>query len=100
LCAARVSQLTPQSLHITLLRIAAEQFCAGKVAQLCADAARARTMPCSLQMLMRRPWGGRFCGAAAENVTAAAKKKKKRAGWGERVGPRVGKEERLPTDHA
>jgi len=98
LCAARVSQLTPQSLHITLLRIAAEQLCAGKAAQVCA-AARARTMPCSLQMLMRRPWGGRFCGSAAENVTAAAKKKK-RAGWGERGGPRVGKEERLPTDHA
>jgi len=74
LCAARVSQLTPQSLHITLLRIAAEQFCAGKAAQVCASAARARTMPCSLQMLMRRPWGGRFCGSAAENVTAGAKK--------------------------
>jgi len=38
-------------------------------------------------MLMRRPWGGRFCGSAAENVAAGAKKKK-RAGWGKR-GARV-----------
>jgi len=49
-------------------------------------------------MLMRRPWGGRFCGQAAENVAAAKKKKKEPAG--REIGPRTGKEERLPTDHA
>jgi len=36
-------------------------------------------------MLMRRPWGGRFCGTAAENVAASALRRKK---WGKR-GARV-----------
>jgi hypothetical protein len=49
----------------------------------------ARTTPCSLQMLMRRPWGGRLCGSAAENVAAGAKKKKKSRIGREREEPSV-----------
>jgi len=40
-------------------------------------------------MLMRRPWGGRFCGSAAENVAAGAKKKKKSRIGQEREEPSV-----------
>jgi len=77
------SPLLPTYPTVIMRGVAAEQSCA-QTAQLCA-AARARTTPCSLQMLMRRPWGGRFCGTAAENVAASALRRKK---WGKR-GARV-----------